>query len=215
MAGKKVEALEGEFGQLKTDLEGKFMEISTNNERLEGRFAAMEEMMKKLLEMKTHPDTSEVRETTDGHGVGGNPNPIRGRRNPEVEILEGDDDMPPLEPFSREEISTGNDRRGADFQRRGADFQRRGAEFQRRGVDFGSRRGNMKVVQILEKGEKNISVDVLNFSVEVLIVKGEEEIMTKISVTNVGGRIGTLGEHLLFEEWEVMESSGVTEGIRR
>ncbi|KAI0510225.1 hypothetical protein KFK09_010826 [Dendrobium nobile] len=141
MAGKKVEALEGEFGQLKTDLEGKFMEISTNNERLEGRFAAMEEMMKKLLEMKTHPDTSEVRETTDGHGVGGNPNPVRGRRNPEVEILEGDDDMPPLEPFSREEISMGNDRRGADFQRRGADFQRRGAEFQRRGVDFGSRRG--------------------------------------------------------------------------
>ncbi|PKU66016.1 hypothetical protein MA16_Dca009091 [Dendrobium catenatum] len=144
MAGKKVDVLEGEVGQLKTDLEERFFDfqnqITTNNERLEGKFTAMEEMMKKLLEMKTHPDTSEVRETTDGHGVGGNPNPPRGRRNPAVEILEGDDDMPPLEPLSREEMSLGNDRRGADFQRRGADFQRRGADFQRRGADF-QRRG--------------------------------------------------------------------------
>ncbi|PKU70700.1 hypothetical protein MA16_Dca016898 [Dendrobium catenatum] len=124
MAGKKVEVLEGEFGQLKTDLEGKFLEISTNNDRLEGRFAAMEEMMKKLLEMKTNPTASEARETVGDHGVGGNPNPLRGRRNPAVEVLEGEDDMPPLEPLSREEMSMRNDRRGADFQRRGADFQR-------------------------------------------------------------------------------------------
>ncbi|KAH0456698.1 hypothetical protein IEQ34_014605 [Dendrobium chrysotoxum] len=64
-------------------------------------------MLKKLMEMKTNPTTSEVRETVDGHGIGGNPNPSRGRKNPEVEILEGEDDMPPLEPLSREEMSQG------------------------------------------------------------------------------------------------------------
>ncbi|KAI0500720.1 hypothetical protein KFK09_018936 [Dendrobium nobile] len=101
----------------------------------------MEEMMKKLLEMKTNPAASEVRETTDGHGVGGNPNPVRGRRNPEVEILEGEDDMPPLEPLSREDMSLGYDRRGADFGGRREEFQHRGAEFQRRGAEFEGRRG--------------------------------------------------------------------------
>ncbi|PKU60759.1 hypothetical protein MA16_Dca029139 [Dendrobium catenatum] len=110
MAGKKIEVLEGEFGQLKADLEEKFLEITTNNERLEGGFAAMEEMMKKLLEMKTNPTASEARETVGDKGVLGNPNPLRGRRNPAVEILEGENDMPPLEPFSREEMSMGNDR---------------------------------------------------------------------------------------------------------
>ncbi|KAH0467853.1 hypothetical protein IEQ34_002886 [Dendrobium chrysotoxum] len=143
MTGKKVEVLEGEFGQLKSDLEGKFLEISTNNERLEGRFSAMEEMMKKLLEMKTNSATSEVRETTDGHGVGGNPNPSRERSMSEVEILEGENDMPPLEPLSREEMSMRYDRRGADFggrreefHRRGADFEGRREEFHHRGTDF-------------------------------------------------------------------------------
>ncbi|KAH0464550.1 hypothetical protein IEQ34_007336 [Dendrobium chrysotoxum] len=130
MAGKKVEVLEGEFGQLKSDLEGKFLEISTNNERLEGRFSAMEEMMKKLLEMKTNPATLEVRETTDGHGIGGNLNPSRGRRMPEVEILQGENDMPPLESLSREEMSMGYDRRGVDFGGRREEFHRRGTDFE-------------------------------------------------------------------------------------
>ncbi|KAH0466742.1 hypothetical protein IEQ34_003980 [Dendrobium chrysotoxum] len=68
----------------------------------------MEEMLKKLIEMKTNPATSEVRETTDGQGKDGNPNPPRGRKNTEVEILEVEDDMPPLKPLSREEMSQGS-----------------------------------------------------------------------------------------------------------
>ncbi|PKU76998.1 hypothetical protein MA16_Dca001604 [Dendrobium catenatum] len=158
MAGKKVDVLESEVGQLKTDLEERFFDfqnqITTNNERLEEKFTVMEEMMKKLLEMKTNPTTSEARETTGDHGVGGNPNPRGGRRNQDVEILEGDDDMPPLEPLSREEMSMGNQRRGADFQRQGVDFEgrrgeyersadfgNRGEEYQRRGADFERGRG--------------------------------------------------------------------------
>ncbi|KAI0523140.1 hypothetical protein KFK09_005530 [Dendrobium nobile] len=49
--------------------------------------------------------------------------------------------MPPLEPLSREEMSRGYDRRGADFGSRREEFQRRGAEFQRRGAEFEGRRG--------------------------------------------------------------------------
>ncbi|PKU65163.1 hypothetical protein MA16_Dca004779 [Dendrobium catenatum] len=106
-------------------------------------------MMKKLLEKKTNPTSSEARETTGDHDVGGNPNPLRGRRNPDVEILEGEDDMPPLEPLSREEMSMGNDRRGrreeydesANFGGRIEEFQRRCAEFQRRCADFERGRG--------------------------------------------------------------------------
>ncbi|KAL0904116.1 hypothetical protein M5K25_026190 [Dendrobium thyrsiflorum] len=48
-------------------------------------------VMKKMLEDKQKPATSESKETTGGHGRGGNLKPIRGRENPEVEILEGDD----------------------------------------------------------------------------------------------------------------------------
>ncbi|PKU81459.1 hypothetical protein MA16_Dca015864 [Dendrobium catenatum] len=144
MAEKKVDVLEGKVGQLKIDLKERFFDfqnqITTNNERLKGKFTAMEEMMKKLLEMKTNPTSSEARETTGDRGVGGNPNPLRGRRNPDVEILEGEDDMPPLEPLSREEMSMGNDRRCADFSGRREEFQRRGAEFQCQSADFASRR---------------------------------------------------------------------------
>ncbi|KAL0909347.1 hypothetical protein M5K25_020204 [Dendrobium thyrsiflorum] len=42
--------------------------ISTNNERMEGKFTVMEEMLKKLLEMKTAPATSEARRTNGDHG---------------------------------------------------------------------------------------------------------------------------------------------------
>ncbi|PKU72724.1 hypothetical protein MA16_Dca007444 [Dendrobium catenatum] len=135
MAGKKVDVLEGEVGQLKANLEERFFnfqnQITSNNERLEGKFTAMEEMMKKLLEMKTNPATSEVRETTDGHSMGGNLNPLQGRRNSEVEILEEENDMPPLKPLSREEMSMGYDRRGAEFGGRREGSHRRGAEFER------------------------------------------------------------------------------------
>ncbi|KAI0493558.1 hypothetical protein KFK09_023677 [Dendrobium nobile] len=147
MAGKTVDILEGEVGQLKADLEERFFnlqnQITSNNERLEGKFTAMEEMLKKLLEMKTNPATSEVRETADGHDMGGNPNPLRGRRNVEVEILEEENDRPPLEPLSREEMSMGYDRREGDFGGRREGSHRRGAEFeriQRRGGDFEGRR---------------------------------------------------------------------------
>ncbi|KAL0918614.1 hypothetical protein M5K25_010632 [Dendrobium thyrsiflorum] len=73
-------------------------------------------------EDKQNPATSEAKETTGGHRRGGNPSPFRGRENSEVEIIEGDDGMPPLEPLSREEISMGYERRGVDFEevRRGA-----------------------------------------------------------------------------------------------
>ncbi|KAH0463358.1 hypothetical protein IEQ34_007940 [Dendrobium chrysotoxum] len=67
----------------------------------------MEEMLKKLLEVKTNPTTSKAREHVGGSGSGGNPNIFRGRENPEVEILEGEDGIPPLESLSREEMSIG------------------------------------------------------------------------------------------------------------
>ncbi|KAL0926228.1 hypothetical protein M5K25_002440 [Dendrobium thyrsiflorum] len=86
------------------------------------RFTIMEDMLKKLLEAKPNTATSEAKETTDGHGRGGNPSPFRGRKNQEVEILEGGDGMPPLEPLSREEISIGYEQKGADFARRGEDY---------------------------------------------------------------------------------------------
>ncbi|PKU79814.1 hypothetical protein MA16_Dca024387 [Dendrobium catenatum] len=77
-----------------------------------------------------------AKETTGGHGRDGNPNKSRGREKPEVEILEGEDRMPPLEPLSREELSIGYARRGAEFVRRGDDFDLRGADFERRRGDF-------------------------------------------------------------------------------
>ncbi|KAL0917223.1 hypothetical protein M5K25_012272 [Dendrobium thyrsiflorum] len=101
--------------------------------RMEGKFAVMEEMLKKLLEVKTAPATSEARETISSHERRGNPNIFRGRENPEVEILECEDGMPPLEPLSREEMSTGFERMAADFVGRREDFYRRGAESKRRG----------------------------------------------------------------------------------
>ncbi|KAL0903305.1 hypothetical protein M5K25_027674 [Dendrobium thyrsiflorum] len=96
---------------------------------MDGRFAVLEDLMKKMLEDKQKPTTSE---TVGGHGRGGNPNPFRGKENPEVEVLEGEDVMPPLEPLSREEMSLGYDRRGADFVGRGEESHRRGVEFEGR-----------------------------------------------------------------------------------
>ncbi|KAL0904327.1 hypothetical protein M5K25_026419 [Dendrobium thyrsiflorum] len=95
---------------------------------MDGRFTALEEMMKKMLEDKQKTTTSE---TTGGHRRGGNPNPFRGRENPKVEVLEGDDGMPPLEPLSREERSIGFERRVANFSGKRKDFNHKGAEFER------------------------------------------------------------------------------------
>ncbi|KAL0919834.1 hypothetical protein M5K25_011956 [Dendrobium thyrsiflorum] len=109
MAARKVKVLEGELGQLEADFEEKIADfqnqIASVNERMEGRFAVVEDMLKKLLEAKLNPTTSEAKETTGSHGRSRNPNTFRGRENLEAEILEGEGGIPPLEPLSREEMS--------------------------------------------------------------------------------------------------------------
>ncbi|KAL0927711.1 hypothetical protein M5K25_001912 [Dendrobium thyrsiflorum] len=92
MAGTKVEVLEGEIGQLKTDFEEKISDFQNQftsiHEKMDGRFAALEDMMRKMLEDKQKPATLESKETTDSHGRGGNLNPFRGRENPEEVSLD-------------------------------------------------------------------------------------------------------------------------------
>ncbi|KAL0922305.1 hypothetical protein M5K25_006279 [Dendrobium thyrsiflorum] len=74
MAGRKVEVLEGELGQLKADFEEKIADFQNQivsiNEKIEGRFTVLEEMLKKLLEAKSNPATSEAKETIAGHRRG-------------------------------------------------------------------------------------------------------------------------------------------------
>ncbi|KAH0461118.1 hypothetical protein IEQ34_008693 [Dendrobium chrysotoxum] len=54
MAGRKVEVLEGELGQLKSNFVKKISEIesqfSSVHEKIDGKFAIVEEMLKKLLD---------------------------------------------------------------------------------------------------------------------------------------------------------------------
>ncbi|KAL0916762.1 hypothetical protein M5K25_014298 [Dendrobium thyrsiflorum] len=95
MARRKVKVLEGELCQLKSDLE-------ENNSDFQNQLASVHE---KMDGSQTQSGTSEAKETIGGQGRGGNPNPFRGGENQEVEILEGGDEMPPLELLSREEIS--------------------------------------------------------------------------------------------------------------
>ncbi|KAL0922763.1 hypothetical protein M5K25_006779 [Dendrobium thyrsiflorum] len=127
--GGKV--LEGELGQLKTDFEEKISDFQNQftiiHEKMDGRFVALKDLMKKMIEDKQKTATSK---TTGGHGRGGNPNPFRGRKNSEVKVLEGEDGMPPLEPLSTEEMSMGYDRKGAYFVGRMEEYHRRGAEFE-------------------------------------------------------------------------------------
>ncbi|PKU62523.1 hypothetical protein MA16_Dca028859 [Dendrobium catenatum] len=79
MARRKVEVLEGELGQLKTDFEDNILEFqnqfSSIQEKTDGRFAVLEELMKKMMEEKQKPASSE---TVGSHGRGGNPNPFWG-----------------------------------------------------------------------------------------------------------------------------------------
>ncbi|KAL0921448.1 hypothetical protein M5K25_008521 [Dendrobium thyrsiflorum] len=117
-------------------------QFSSIHEKIDGRFAALEDLMKKMIDDKQKPASSE---TIGGPGRGGNPNPSGGRENPEVEVLEGDDGMPPLEPLSREELSRGYDRREAEYVGRREEFYRRGAGFERiqhRGADFEGERAD-------------------------------------------------------------------------
>ncbi|KAL0903322.1 hypothetical protein M5K25_027693 [Dendrobium thyrsiflorum] len=128
-------------------------QFSTIHEKIDGRFAALEDLMKKMNEDKQKPATSE---TTGGPGRGGNPNPFRGRENPKVEVLEGDYGMPPLELLSTEEMSMGYDRRGADFViAEVLNLKGEGKKF--------------SVVVLILKGEWR------NFITGGLILKGEEE----------------------------------------
>ncbi|KAL0913807.1 hypothetical protein M5K25_017296 [Dendrobium thyrsiflorum] len=89
------------------------------HEKMDGKFVVMEDMLKKLLEAKPNTATSEMKEATDGQGRGENLNPFRGGENQEVEILEGENGMPSLEPISRGEMIIGYERRDTDFARRG------------------------------------------------------------------------------------------------
>ncbi|KAL0905545.1 hypothetical protein M5K25_023973 [Dendrobium thyrsiflorum] len=101
---------------------------------MDGKFVVMEDMLKKLLEVKPNTTTSETKEANGGQERGGNPNPFKERENQEVEILEGEDGMPPLEPISREEMSIEYERRGADFRRRWVDYESRGVDFEGGGI---------------------------------------------------------------------------------
>ncbi|KAL0912924.1 hypothetical protein M5K25_016345 [Dendrobium thyrsiflorum] len=80
MAGRKVEVLEGEIGQLKTDFVEKILDFQNQfasiHEKMDGRFAAMEDMMKKMLEDKQNPVASVSKETTCDHGKGRKSEPI-------------------------------------------------------------------------------------------------------------------------------------------
>ncbi|PKU87212.1 hypothetical protein MA16_Dca009360 [Dendrobium catenatum] len=111
---------------------------------MDGRLTALEEMMKKMLEGKPNPTTSETREATGDNGRYRNLNPLRGRDTTEVEILDGNDGMPPLEPLSREEMSMGYERRGAEFFGRRDEFYRRGAEEERRREEYEEGRGRCR-----------------------------------------------------------------------
>ncbi|KAL0917295.1 hypothetical protein M5K25_012348 [Dendrobium thyrsiflorum] len=120
-------------------------QISTVHEKIDEKFSILEEMLKKLLKSQPKTVSSETREATDNQGCGENPNPIRRREDEEVEILEGEERIPPLEPNPREEPGrgygerhekVGHERRGVEFERGGAVFERGGTNYDRRGVEF-------------------------------------------------------------------------------
>ncbi|PKU85624.1 hypothetical protein MA16_Dca003365 [Dendrobium catenatum] len=56
MAGRKIKVLEGEIGELKTDFEERTVDFQNQfasiHEKMDGRFTALEDMMKKMLEGK-------------------------------------------------------------------------------------------------------------------------------------------------------------------
>ncbi|KAL0914989.1 hypothetical protein M5K25_015384 [Dendrobium thyrsiflorum] len=85
MAGRKMEVLEGEIGQLKSDFVKKISNFENQfvsvHEKMDGKFAIVEEMPKKLLEVKLKMTTSETKDVNGGQGSGGNPNPFRGGEN--------------------------------------------------------------------------------------------------------------------------------------
>ncbi|KAI0497119.1 hypothetical protein KFK09_023447 [Dendrobium nobile] len=97
MASKRVEVLETEVGQFKADLEEK---MATLSENMEGKFMALEEMMKKLLEGQAR--AVPVEERGEGSGSKG-----KEKANPEgeeeVELLGSNGRMLHRESIRREE----------------------------------------------------------------------------------------------------------------
>ncbi|KAL0916630.1 hypothetical protein M5K25_014157 [Dendrobium thyrsiflorum] len=91
MAGRKVEVLEGEIGQLKSDCVEKnsvFKKLfSAIHEKIDEKFAIMEEIVRKILEFQIKTASLEARGATNDQGSGGNPNPIRRGKDQEVEIV--------------------------------------------------------------------------------------------------------------------------------
>ncbi|KAL0916089.1 hypothetical protein M5K25_013571 [Dendrobium thyrsiflorum] len=92
-------------------------QFASVHEKIDGIFAAVEEMLKKLLKTKPNTTVPDTKEATSRHGSGGNLNLLKGRKDQAVETLDGEDGMPPLEPISREEMSIEYERRGANFAR--------------------------------------------------------------------------------------------------
>ncbi|KAL0929209.1 hypothetical protein M5K25_001153 [Dendrobium thyrsiflorum] len=121
MTGRKVEVLEKEIGQLKSDcveknldfkklfsaihekIDKKFaiMEEMIIHEKIDKKFAIMEEMVRKILEFQTKTASPEARGATSDHGSGGNPNPIRRWKDQDVEMLGEEEGMPLMEPLLR------------------------------------------------------------------------------------------------------------------
>ncbi|KAL0910565.1 hypothetical protein M5K25_021560 [Dendrobium thyrsiflorum] len=100
-AAKKVDAweerLDGEVGNLKIEFEERISAI-------ESKFSNLEEMMKMMLEFQVKTASSEARTPlTIDWSSGGNPNIGTRREDRELEILEEEDEMPPLDPLPRRE----------------------------------------------------------------------------------------------------------------
>ncbi|PKU77049.1 putative mitochondrial protein [Dendrobium catenatum] len=97
MASKRVEVLETEVGQFKADLEEK---MATLSENMEGKFMALEEMMKKLLEGQARAVPAEER--GEGSGSKGKEK-ARPEGEEEVELLGSNGRMLHRESIRREE----------------------------------------------------------------------------------------------------------------
>ncbi|KAL0920918.1 hypothetical protein M5K25_007937 [Dendrobium thyrsiflorum] len=96
-AGRKVEVLEWEIGQTKSEISDLKKDISAIHDKFDSKFFIMKEMLKNVLESQTQKMPSEVREVTNNQGSGESPKPIRQREDQEVETQKEKERMPPLE----------------------------------------------------------------------------------------------------------------------
>ncbi|KAL0918955.1 hypothetical protein M5K25_011006 [Dendrobium thyrsiflorum] len=86
MAGRKVEVLEGEIGQMKSEIS--YLQTQVSNlkkdmpfihDKIDSNFSIPEEMLKKVVKGQTKISPSERREGADSQGSGEDPKPIRRR----------------------------------------------------------------------------------------------------------------------------------------